>query len=79
VYGKLLLIQEQVLVLKSNRAQRWKASEESNSRGDLVKKRRILILHKNQEGQHKRPKWYYNMMYDVWEDEFPKEMEGRST
>jgi hypothetical protein len=33
----------------------------------------------NREGQHNRPKWYYNRMYDVQEDEIPKEIEGRST
>jgi hypothetical protein len=33
----------------------------------------------NKEGQHKRPKWYDNTMYDVQEDELPKGIEGQST
>ena len=49
MYGKLLLIQEQVLVLKSNRTQSRKHHRSQVPRRGLVKKRGILNLH-NREG-----------------------------
>ena len=49
MYGKLFLIQEQVLVLKSNRTQSRKHHRSQVPRRGLVKKRGILNLH-NREG-----------------------------
>jgi hypothetical protein len=54
-----------------------KASEESNSReGSSKEERDSHLSQQNQEHQHKRPMLHYNTMFDVQEDEFPKEIKG---